>query len=113
MSEHQDPVADSMRTSAKRLLNLVTQVLACVLCIVVLLLPRRPISAPGWLAYLLALSVLVSLFFGIARILLFLDRRPRQRLAYRLLGVVLAVVPAASLLYLLFSHVDLLMRYFR
>lgn len=113
MTEQHKSMAGSTRASAKRLLNVATQVFAWVLAIVVLLLPRRPISAPGWLAYLLALSVLVSVFFGLARILLLLQRRPHPRLADRLLGAVLAVVPAAALLYLLFSHADLVMRFFQ
>jgi len=52
-------------------------------------------------------------FFSLARILLFLERRPHQRLADRLLGVVVAVVPGVALVYLLFSHADLVMRYFQ
>ena len=112
-TEPQIPEAGSTQAGAERFLNLAAQIVACVLGIVVLLLPRRPTSASGWLAYLLALALLVAVFFGLARILLFLERRPHQRLANRLLGVVVAVVPGVALVYLLFSHADLVMRYFQ
>ena len=102
-----------MQAGAERFFTLAAQVFACVIGIVVLLLPRRPTSASGWLAYFLALALLVAVFFGLARILLFLESRPHQRLANRLLGVVVAVVPGAALVYLLFSHADLVMRYFQ
>jgi amino acid transporter len=102
-----------MQTGAERFLNFVAQVFACVIGIVVLLLPRRPLSASGWLAYLVSLALLVAVFFGLARILMFLERRPHQRLANRLLGVVVAVMPGLALVYLLFSHADLVMLYFQ
>jgi len=102
-----------MVSGANRFTNLAAAGVGCVIAIVVLLLPRRPTSALAWVAYLLALALLVATFYGLARILLFLDSRPRHRLANRLLGVVVAVVPASTLLYLLFSHADLVMRYFQ
>ena len=112
-TEQQIPEAGSTQAGAERFLNLAAKIVACVLGIVVLLLPQRPTSASGWLAYLLALALLVAVFFGLARILLFLERRPHQRLANRLLGVVVAVVPGVALVYLLFSHADLVMGYFQ
>lgn len=102
-----------MQAGAERFLTVAAQVFACVIGIVVLLLPRRPTSASGWLAYLVALSLLVVVFFGLARVLLFLEKRPHQRLANRLLGIVVAVVPGVALVYLLFSHADVVMRYFQ
>ena len=102
-----------MQAGAERFLTLAAYVFACVIGIIVLLLPRRPTSASGWLAYILALALLVIVFFGLARILLFLERRPHQRLANHLLGVVVAVVPGLALVYLLFSHADLVMRCFQ
>lgn len=81
--------------------------------VVVLLLPRHPTSALAWAAYLLALALLVTVFHGLARVLSFLDSRPRHRLANRLLGFVVAVVPGLTLLYWLFSHADVVMRYFQ
>ena len=92
-TEQQSREAGSTQAGAERFLTLAAQVVACVIGIVVLLLPRRPTSVSGWLAYLVALALLVAVFFGLARILLFLERRPHQRPANRLLGVVLAVVP--------------------
>jgi prolipoprotein diacylglyceryltransferase len=112
-TERQSPEAGSPQAGAESFLTLAAQVFACVVGVVVLLLPRRPTSAAGWLAYLLVITLLVAVFFGLARILLFLERRPRQRLANRLLGVVVAVVPGAALVYVLFSHADLVMRYFQ
>ncbi len=105
--------AESIQAGAERFFNLAAQVFACVIGIVVLLLPRRPTSVSGWLAYLVALALLVTVFFGLARILLFLERRRPRRLATRLLGVVVAVLPEIALVYLLFSHADLVMRYFQ
>ena len=102
-----------MKSGAGRFLTLATQIFACVILIVAWLLPRRPTSAPGWLAYLVALTLLVAVFFGLARVLTFLEIRSRQRPAIRLLGVVLAVFPLVAVVYLLFSHATLVMRYFQ
>lgn len=113
MTTEQSREAGSIQPGAERFLTLSAQVFACVIGIVVLLLPRRPTSASGWLAYLVVLTLLVAVFFGLARVLLFLERRPHRRLANRLLSVVVAVVPGVGLVYLLFSHADLVMRYFQ
>ena len=112
-TEQQSPTARSTLAGAERFLTLAAQLCAWVLGIVALLLPRRPTSAFGWLAYLLALALLVAVFFGLARLLLFLERRPHQSLAHRLLGVAVAVLPGAVLVYLLFSNAGLVMRYFQ
>ncbi len=113
IGERQRPEAGAAQPRPERLLTLAAEGVACVIGIVVLLLPRRPTSAPGWVAYVLALALLVAAFHGLARILSFLERRPQHRLANRLLGVVVAVVPGLGLLYLLFSRADLVMRYFQ
>ena len=102
-----------MRFGAERFLTLAAQVFACVIGIVVMLLPRRPTSMSGWLAYLGALALLVAVFFCLARILLLLGRRPHQGLVNRLFGVVVAIVPGVALVYLLYSHADVVMRHFQ
>ena len=85
----------------------------CVLAIIVLMLPRRPTSALAWLAYVSALSLFVAICLGLAGVLVYLDSRPRHRLVNRVLGFFLAVVPGLAFIYLLFSHADFVMRYFR
>jgi hypothetical protein len=106
-----------MKSSVKRFACLAAQgfgfVMAIVLLIVLLLLPRHPTSALARVAYVLALALLVTIFCGLARALMFLDSRPRRGYANRLLGLGIAVMPTLSLLYLLFSHADVVMRYFQ
>jgi hypothetical protein len=81
--------------------------------IVILLLPRRPISAWGWAAYLAVLALSLGVFHGLARLLRFLENRPGNRWANRALGVVVAVAPGLALVYEIFSHADFLTRHFR
>ena len=111
--EQEHPEAGSIESGARRFANLAAGCVGCVMAIVVLLMPRHPTSVLAWLAYLLALSFLVGTFYGLAQIVSLLESRARHRLAARCVGFVVAVVPGLTLLYLLFSHADFVMRYFQ
>ncbi|HEX7636952.1 MAG TPA: hypothetical protein VF457_01030 [Burkholderiaceae bacterium] len=111
MSNDQEISPAHREALAERRLTLVLGGLACVLGIVLLILPWHPMTAVGWLIYLLALSLFVVFFFGLSQCLRYLEKRSRHNFINRALGLFIAVVPGLVLIYLLFSHADFVMHY--